>query len=157
VASALTLPLGGTARNVVRAFIASGQVTEPTTFTAEERRAEVDAWLYETCTQCLQHMVDIVAAFYAPVAPILPRILDLLTNFVRCARMRAPAACTCLHLLLLLASTPVLRACCPACIRSTGLGDEHRRCSSVLTDDLAFCELKRCLRSVACTCYTALT
>lgn len=34
----------------------------------------------------LQHMVDIVALFYTPVAPILPRILDLLTNFVRRAR-----------------------------------------------------------------------
>ena len=45
------------------------QVTDTTTFTAEERRAEVDAWLYETCTQCLQHMVDVVALFYAPVAP----------------------------------------------------------------------------------------
>ena len=72
------------------------QVTDTTTFTAEERRAEVDAWLYETCTQCLQHMVDIVAAFYTPVAPILPRILDLLTNFVRCAA--APALLPCLYL-----------------------------------------------------------
>lgn len=61
------------------------QVTDTTTFTAEERRAEVDAWLYETCTQCLQHMVDIIALFYTPVAPILPRIFDLLSNFVRCA------------------------------------------------------------------------
>ena len=61
------------------------QVTDTTTFTAEERRAEVDAWLYETCTQCLQHMVDVVALFYAPVAPLLPRIFDLLANFVRCA------------------------------------------------------------------------
>lgn len=43
----------------------------------------MDAWLYETCTQCLQHMVDIIALFYTPVAPILPRILDLLANFVR--------------------------------------------------------------------------
>ena len=60
------------------------QVTDTTTFTAEERRAEVDAWLYETCTQCLQHMVDIVALFYKPVAPILPRIFDLLSNFIRC-------------------------------------------------------------------------
>jgi brefeldin A-inhibited guanine nucleotide-exchange protein len=65
---------------------ARAQVTDTTTFTAEERRAEVDAWLYETCTQCLQHMVDVVALFYAPVAPLLPRILDLLANFVR----RAP-------------------------------------------------------------------
>jgi brefeldin A-inhibited guanine nucleotide-exchange protein len=61
------------------------QVTDTTTFTAEERRAEVDAWLYETCTQCLQHMVDIVALFYKPVAPILPRIFDLLSNFIRCS------------------------------------------------------------------------
>ena len=45
----------------------------------------MDAWLYETCTQCLQHMVDVVALFYAPVAPLLPRIFDLLANFVRCA------------------------------------------------------------------------
>ena len=44
----------------------------------------MDAWLYETCTQCLQHMVDIVALFYKPVAPILPRIFDLLSNFIRC-------------------------------------------------------------------------
>ena len=60
------------------------QVTDTTTFTADKRRAEVDAWLYETCTQCLQHMVDIVALFYKPVAPILPRIFDLLSNFIRC-------------------------------------------------------------------------
>ncbi len=63
------------------------QVTDTTTFTAEERRAEVDAWLYETCTQCLQHMVDVVALFYAPVAPLLPRIFDLLANFVRCVAL----------------------------------------------------------------------
>lgn len=68
---------------------AMGQVTDTTTFTAEERRAEVDAWLYETCTQCLQHMVDVVALFYAPVAPLLPRIFDLLANFVRCAAAHA--------------------------------------------------------------------
>ena len=64
-------------------------MTDTTTFTAEERRAEVDAWLYETCTQCLQHMVDIVALFYKPVAHILPRIFDLLSNFIR--------SCSCRH------------------------------------------------------------
>ena len=47
----------------------------------------MDAWLYETCTQCLQHMVDIVALFYKPVAPILPRIFDLLSNFIRCSTL----------------------------------------------------------------------
>ena len=65
----------------------------------------MDAWLYETCTQCLQHMVDVVALFYAPVAPLLPRIFDLLANFVRCAAahvlpLRRPAslaACNRVH------------------------------------------------------------
>jgi hypothetical protein len=61
------------------------QVTDTTTFTDEARRAEVDAWLYETCTQCLQHMVDIVVQFYPVVQPLLARILDLLSNFIRCA------------------------------------------------------------------------
>jgi len=59
------------------------QVTDTTTFTDEARRAEVDAWLYETCTQCLQHMVDIVVQFYPVVQPLLTRILDLLSNFIR--------------------------------------------------------------------------
>ena len=55
----------------------------------------MDAWLYETCTQCLQHMVDIVALFYKPVAPILPRIFDLLSNFIRCrpARIQEERQC----------------------------------------------------------------
>ena len=46
-------------------------------------QAEVDAWLYETCTQCLQHMVDLVVQFYPLVQPLLTRILDLLSNFIR--------------------------------------------------------------------------
>lgn len=70
------------------------QVTDTTTFTDEARRAEVDAWLYDTCTQCLQHMVDLVVQFYPMVAPLLPRILDLLDNFIRCApSAHARASC----------------------------------------------------------------
>ena len=48
----------------------------------------MDAWLYETCTQCLQHMVDIVVQFYPVVQPLLTRILDLLSNFIRWAAGR---------------------------------------------------------------------
>jgi brefeldin A-inhibited guanine nucleotide-exchange protein len=59
------------------------EVTDTTTFTDEKRREEVDAWLYETCTQCLQHMIDVVATFYPSVQPLLPRIIDLLSNFIR--------------------------------------------------------------------------
>ena len=59
------------------------QVTDTTTFTDEARRAEVDAWLYDTCTQCLQHMVDLVVQFYPVVQTLLPRILALLDDFIR--------------------------------------------------------------------------
>ena len=58
-------------------------MTDTTTFTDEKRRAEVDAWLYETCTQCLQHMIDITVQFYSVVEPLVTRILDLLLNFIR--------------------------------------------------------------------------
>ena len=68
-------------------------MTDTTTFTDEARRAEVDAWLYETCTQCLQHMVDIVVQFYPVVQPLLTRILDLLSNFIRWAAGCASPAC----------------------------------------------------------------
>ena len=63
------------------------EVTDTTTFTDEKKRAEVDAWLYETCTQCLQHMVDLVVQFYQLVQPLLSRILDLLSNFIRYRRL----------------------------------------------------------------------
>lgn len=43
------------------------EVTDTTTFTDERRRADVDAWLYETCTQCLQHIVDLFVKFYPVV------------------------------------------------------------------------------------------
>jgi len=35
------------------------QVTDTTTFTSEARRQQEDAWLYETCTLCLQYLVDV--------------------------------------------------------------------------------------------------
>ena len=58
-------------------------MTDTTTFTDEMKRAEVDSWLYETCTQCLQHMVDVFVQYYSAVKSLLTRILDLLSNFIR--------------------------------------------------------------------------
>jgi brefeldin A-inhibited guanine nucleotide-exchange protein len=43
------------------------EVTDTTTFTDDKRRAEVDSWLYDTCTRTLQHIVDIVVQYYAAV------------------------------------------------------------------------------------------
>ena len=59
------------------------QVTDISTFTDDKKRAEVDAWLYETCTQCLQHIIDITVKFYPVVQPLLGRVLELLLNFIR--------------------------------------------------------------------------
>jgi len=59
------------------------EVTDTTTFTDEARRAEVDAWLYETCTATLQHMVEVVARYHGPVPELLGRTLELLGGLVR--------------------------------------------------------------------------
>lgn len=81
------------------------QVTDTTTFTDDRRREELDAWLYETCTQCLQHMVDIVVQFYDALQPLLSRIFDLLANFIRSAQAAADFGLRAQHL---------LKACLPA-------------------------------------------
>ena len=59
------------------------EVTDTTTFTDEVRRAEVDAWLYETCTATLQHMVDVVSRYYTAVPALLTKTLDLLGSLIR--------------------------------------------------------------------------
>jgi brefeldin A-inhibited guanine nucleotide-exchange protein len=41
---------------------------------------EVDAWLFETCTHCLHLIVDLYAQFFEQVAPLLGRLLALLTS-----------------------------------------------------------------------------
>ncbi len=46
------------------------------------RRAQEDAWLYETCTRCLQHLIDLFVAFFPTLAKFLPRLLELLANFI---------------------------------------------------------------------------
>ena len=63
----------------------SVQVTDISTFTDDKKRAEVDAWQYDTCTQCLQHIIDITVKFYPVVQPLLGRVLELLLNFIRLA------------------------------------------------------------------------
>jgi brefeldin A-inhibited guanine nucleotide-exchange protein len=56
---------------------------DPATPTSPGRAAgeeHVDAWLFETCTHCLHLIVDVFAQFFAQVAPLLPRLLTLLTS-----------------------------------------------------------------------------
>jgi brefeldin A-inhibited guanine nucleotide-exchange protein len=40
---------------------------------------EVNAWLFETCTHCLHLIVDLYAQFFEQVAPLLDRLLALLS------------------------------------------------------------------------------
>jgi len=59
------------------------EVTDTTTFSDEARRAEADAWLYETCTTSLQYLVDVVSLYHGAVPELLSRLLDLLGGFMR--------------------------------------------------------------------------
>ncbi len=59
------------------------EVTDTTTFSDEARRAEADAWLYETCTTSLQYLVDVVSAYHKAVPELLTKLLDLLGGFIR--------------------------------------------------------------------------
>lgn len=64
------------------------EVLDTTTFTDEARRTEADAWLYETCTTTLQHLVDVVARYQDAVPELIPRTLELLGGLIR--RSHAP-------------------------------------------------------------------
>ncbi len=59
------------------------EVTDTTTFSDEVRRAEADAWLYETCTTSLQYLVDVISAYHKAVPELLSKLLDLLGGFIR--------------------------------------------------------------------------
>lgn len=58
------------------------EVTDTTTFTSEKKRQQEDAWLYETCTKCLQHLIDLFVQYYSVAAGLLERLLDLLKSFM---------------------------------------------------------------------------
>lgn len=115
------------------------QVTDTTTFTDEKKRAEVDSWLYETCTQCLQHMVDVFVQFFADVHPLLPRILDLLANFIRCWLWRhvclitPPLLAVCNRLARSKAVLQVPRLQLPGCLSTTGMRLHGPGCCAAVT------------------------
>jgi len=58
------------------------EVTDTTTFTSEARRQQEDAWLYETCTLCLQYLVDVFVMYFEETRSMLPQMLQLLHSFV---------------------------------------------------------------------------
>jgi len=86
------------------------EVTDTTTFTSEKRRAQEDAWLYETCTKCLQHLVDLYVQYYAVLRPLLGRVLELLATFMRRSHQSLAAVGVAAFVRLLVASAPQLDA-----------------------------------------------
>lgn len=58
-------------------------MTDTTTFTDDNLRAQIDAWLYETSIKCLQHLVDLFLQFYGVLHPLLDRLFALLIGFVQ--------------------------------------------------------------------------
>ena len=59
------------------------EVTDTTTFSDDARRAEADAWLYETCTTSLQYLVDLVSKYQKTIPELLTRSMQLLAGFIR--------------------------------------------------------------------------
>lgn len=59
------------------------EVTDTTTFTDDNLRAQIDAWLYETCVKCLQHLVDLFLQFHSILHPLLDRLFQLLVGFMQ--------------------------------------------------------------------------
>jgi brefeldin A-inhibited guanine nucleotide-exchange protein len=58
------------------------EMTEITTFVKDSDRPRVDAWLYETCTNCLQHVVDLFTKFYKDLRVLLPQLIDFVGGFI---------------------------------------------------------------------------
>ena len=57
------------------------EVTEIDTFVKEADRPKVDAWLYETVTASLQHVVDLFAKFFSELRDLLPQLVSFVCGF----------------------------------------------------------------------------
>ena len=58
------------------------EIVDATTFVSVTQRNSMDAWLFETCSDCLQHVIGLFIRYYGVVCPIYPRLLSLLVGFV---------------------------------------------------------------------------
>lgn len=59
------------------------EITDATTFEDSARRAEIDAWLYETCNDCLGHVLSLYSKFQSSLKQVFPQVISLLVGFVR--------------------------------------------------------------------------
>ena len=59
------------------------EATEITTFVRDSDRSKEDAWLYQTCKNCLQHVIDLFSKFFKELRGLLPQLIDFVCGFIR--------------------------------------------------------------------------
>ncbi|GIM16142.1 hypothetical protein Vretimale_18795, partial [Volvox reticuliferus] len=87
-------------------------VTDTTTFTSEKRRQQEEQWLYETCTRCLQHLVDLFVQFYDEAFTLLSRLLDLLRGFMNRSHQSLAAVGVAAFVRLAVKAGPIMNETC---------------------------------------------
>ncbi|GIM16141.1 hypothetical protein Vretimale_18795, partial [Volvox reticuliferus] len=88
------------------------EVTDTTTFTSEKRRQQEEQWLYETCTRCLQHLVDLFVQFYDEAFTLLSRLLDLLRGFMNRSHQSLAAVGVAAFVRLAVKAGPIMNETC---------------------------------------------
>eukprot|EP00198_Chlamydomonas_reinhardtii_P005607 XP_001694943.1 SEC7/BIG-like ARF-guanine nucleotide exchange factor [Chlamydomonas reinhardtii] len=88
------------------------EVTDTTTFTSEKRRQQEEQWLYETCTRCLQHLVDLFVQFYDEAFTLLSRLLDLLRGFMNRSHQSLAAVGVAAFVRLAVNAGPIMNETC---------------------------------------------
>ncbi|KAG2453172.1 hypothetical protein HYH02_002496 [Chlamydomonas schloesseri] len=88
------------------------EVTDATTFTSEKRRQQEEQWLYETCTRCLQHLVDLFVQFYDEAFTLLSRLLDLLRGFMNRSHQSLAAVGVAAFVRLAVNAGPIMNETC---------------------------------------------
>ncbi|GIL58910.1 hypothetical protein Vafri_13917 [Volvox africanus] len=88
------------------------EVTDTTTFTSEKRRQQEEQWLYETCTRCLQHLVDLFVQFYDEAFTLLSRLLDLLRGFMNRSHQSLTAVGVAAFVRLAVKAGPIMNETC---------------------------------------------
>ncbi|KAG2485588.1 hypothetical protein HYH03_015653 [Edaphochlamys debaryana] len=88
------------------------EVTDTTTFTSEKRRQQEEQWLYETCTRCLQHLVDLFVQFYDEASTLLSRLLELLRGFMNRSHQSLAAVGVAAFVRLAVNAGPIMNETC---------------------------------------------
>jgi hypothetical protein len=102
------------------------EVTDTTTFTSERRRQQEDAWLYETCTHCLQVRAGFGVSKFVLAASLRSVDVSAGLKLTRPCRQTGNA-CLCNSVV----STSCVERCCEASITASGMMQSLRLLASL--------------------------